>query len=114
MKVIIPLADIQSLVRRQYNLPPEAMIVISRSGKVSTESKSPIGTLGPLISPDIKVFVEQIDSLLPGHLIAAIKAYRTRVNNGLKEAKDLIENWPVTRKYIVRHNKIPTCDLETR
>lgn len=110
MKIILSADDVRRLYEKYYGpLSTDAVLVISRPRKKSPDDKT--FTLTPVkkMPDDIAKFVERVDSFVKANeKISAIKEYRCKMYNGLKEAKDLVENWESrVLPYIKRTHTIP-------
>jgi ribosomal protein L7/L12 len=79
MKVVMSYSEVRQMLIEKYSLPEGVEIDISGEGKACREIEEKIAEIFSLIAGNNK--------------IAAIKLYRQVASCGLKEAKDVIENW---------------------
>lgn len=102
MTFTLSFSEAEKIIREKFNVGREVIIVIEDPEKVN--SAAPISTLKPIAL----IVAQQIETLkADGGFISAIKHLRKENGTSLKEAKDIIENWSKSRKYIDAKGKLP-------
>ncbi len=107
MKLIIPLAEVQTLLRRHLNLSSDVQIIVGQKPKSKANDWASI-------SPELGKLIRYIDANYITEKIPAIKELRSQAMLmrdgmffGLKEAKDIVENWPRVRPIFFKLKRIP-------
>ncbi len=116
MKLVLSNAEAQATIRRAFNLPSEVEVIFGKKKKRIIKSKDDFGG----ISTALAKLIIFIDGHVTTNKIGAIKELRTFVDPshvaslhtsstyiGLKEAKDIIENWQVARPFFFSLKRIP-------
>lgn len=104
MKFILTHTEVSAIVRKQFNLPENVTVVISRRDLDAAKAVAEVA------KAETERVIALVGGLIPHNKIAAIKEYRTVAGVGLREAKDVVENWydavVAIRKHV--HMVVPT------
>jgi len=103
MKITLTHAEMSALLTKQLGL-----------GAVSNVITFEISDTPAEVRTAFLVALCKVGDVVPHNKIGAIKEYRTLTNCGLKEAKDVIENWDIAVVEMKRRGKfvIPTYGLD--
>lgn len=109
MKLTVSYEEAQKAVRASLNLSYTVNVVISdKPRKPKTPIASKTGDLNK-VSQNLFQLISYIDHNVMDSKIACIKAIRQyqfdTIEVGLKEAKDIVENWGAARTAFLRENR---------
>jgi hypothetical protein len=105
MNLNLTYAEAQGAIRKLLNLPAEVDVVIGRKPIPSR----PIDEFKD-VPAYVTRLVQFVDANHTVNKIAAIKELRSfdSYHLGLKEAKDMAENWSIVRPFFLKTHKPPT------
>lgn len=100
MKLLLTLAEAQTAIRRSLNLPSDVQVIIGRKPKSVAGKVDDFNSISPALGRLIRyIDANVVDNKIPA--IKELRAQATLMNGGaffgLKEAKDIVENWSKAR-----------------
>ncbi len=106
MNLNISYEEAQASIRKLLNLPVEVEIIIGRKPATPFPKNELAG-----IKPEYASMIRYVDNNVVVNKIGCIRTLRTSDPSGeylgLKEAKDIVENWDLARKVFIEKNGMP-------